>query len=66
MLSAHDIAGVAYGRRLIVRPAHRRYVTEAQLVSVRRALRALVAKGKIRVLYRRRRWKVFTLQEVEL
>jgi hypothetical protein len=58
-LTAHDLAGIAYGRRLIVRPGHRRCATTAQLVATRRALRALVAKGKVRVLYRYRHRKVF-------
>jgi hypothetical protein len=60
-LTAHDLAGIAYGRRIIVRPGHRRHVTSAQLVATRRALRALVAKGKVRVLCRYRRRKVFVL-----
>ena len=63
-LTAHDMAGIAYGgRRLIVRPGHRRHVTSSQLVATRRALRALAAKGRIEVLYRRRRWKTFTLRQ---
>ena len=62
-LSARDIAGCAYGgRRLIVRPGHRKNVTVAQLVATRRALRALAAKGRIAVLHRRRRWKMFMLR----
>jgi hypothetical protein len=62
-LTAHDLAGIAYGgRRLIVRPGHRREVTPSQLVAVRRALRRLVARGRVRVLLRRRRWKVFMLR----
>jgi hypothetical protein len=61
-LTAHDLAGIAYGgRRLIVRPGHRRHVTSSQLVATRRALRALAAKGRIEILRRRRRWKVFML-----
>jgi hypothetical protein len=60
-LSAHDLAGVAYARRLVVRPGHRRHVTDAQLVATRRALRRLVAKGKVRVLYRYRHRKIFEL-----
>jgi hypothetical protein len=63
-LTAHDLAGIAYGgRRLIVRPGHRRHVTSSQLVAVRRALRRLAAKGRVQVLYRRRRWKIFTLRQ---
>ena len=63
-LTAHDLAGIAYGgRRLIVRPGHCRQVTSAQLVATRRALRALAAKGRIEVLHRRRRRKVFMLRQ---
>jgi hypothetical protein len=62
-LTAHDLAGIAYGgRRLIVRPGHRRQVTSSQLAATRRALRALATKGRIDVLHRRRRWKVFALR----
>ena len=60
-LTARDIAVAAYGRRLVVWPGHCRYATTAQLVATRRALRALVAKGKVKVLHRYRRWKVFVL-----
>jgi hypothetical protein len=60
-LTARDIASCAYGCRIIIRPGHR-HVTSSQLVATRRALRALAAKGRIAVLYRRRRWKVFTLR----
>jgi hypothetical protein len=60
-LTAHDLAGIAYGRRIIVRPGHRRHVTAAQLVATRRALRALVAKGRVEVLYRYRHRKLFVL-----
>jgi hypothetical protein len=63
MLTAHDIAGCAFGHRLVVRPGHRRHVTTSQLVSVRKALRALVAKGRVEVLYRRRHWKIFRLRQ---
>ena len=62
-LTAHDIASCAYGHRLIVRPGHRRHVTTSQLVSVRKALRVLVGKRKVDVLYRRRHWKIFTLRQ---
>jgi hypothetical protein len=65
-LNAHDLAGIVYGRTILVRPGHRRHVTTAQLVAVRRALRSLVRKGRIAALYRSRRWKVFVLrQDVE-
>jgi hypothetical protein len=60
-LTAHDLAAIAYSRRVIVRPGHRRHVTTAQLVATRRALRVLVAKGRVRLLYRYRRRKVFVL-----
>lgn len=63
-LSAHDLAGIAYGRRIIVRPGHRRNVTTAQLVATRRALRALIAKGRVEVLWRYRRWQVYSLRAV--
>jgi hypothetical protein len=63
-LTAHDMAGIAYGgRRLIVRPGHRRHVTSAQLVATRRALRALAAKGRIETRGRYRRRKSFGLVE---
>jgi hypothetical protein len=62
-LTAHDIAGCAYARRLIVRPGHVRHVTPSQLVATRRALRALVTKGKVRALRRYRRRKVFSLRQ---
>ena len=65
-LTAHDLAGIAYGRRIIVWPGHRRNITSSQLVATRRALRTLVAKGRVEVLYRRRRWMIFALrQEVD-
>jgi hypothetical protein len=62
-LTARDIAVAAYGRRLVVRPGHCRNVTTAELVATRRALRVLVVKDKVRVLYRFRRWKLFDLVE---
>jgi hypothetical protein len=52
LLTAHDLAGIVYARRFVVRPAHRRHVTSSQLVATRRALRRLVSKGKIQVLHR--------------
>ena len=62
-LTAFDLAAAAYSRRVVVRPGHRRYgVTDAQLVSDRRALRRLVAKGRVKVLYRYRHRKVFALR----
>jgi hypothetical protein len=62
-LTARDIAVAAYGRRLLVWPGHCRHATTAQLVATRRALRVLVAKDRVRVLYRYRRWKVFELMD---
>jgi hypothetical protein len=65
-LTAFDLAGIVYGQTIIVRPGHFRRVTPAQLSATRRALRVLVRKGRIEVLYRYRRWKVFVLrQDVE-
>jgi hypothetical protein len=64
MLTAADIAGCAYARRIMVRPGWRR-CTVSELVATRRALRALVAKGRVEVLYRRRHWKIFTLREFD-
>jgi hypothetical protein len=66
-LTAADMAAIAYARRIVVRPGHRRHVVpNAQLVAVRRALRKLVDKGRVEVLYRYRRRKIFVLrQEVE-
>jgi hypothetical protein len=61
-LTAFDLACAAYGRRLVVRPGWQRYVPPSQLVSVRRALRRLVAKGKVRVIHRFRHRKVFVLE----
>jgi hypothetical protein len=67
LLTAHDLAGIAYGgRRIIARPGHVRYVTSSQLVATRRALRALAAKGRIEVFKRRRRWKIFKLRQESL
>ncbi|WP_212503951.1 hypothetical protein [Bradyrhizobium lablabi] len=65
-LTAHDLAGIAYGRRIIVRPGYRRHVTNSQMVCVQRALRRMIDKGLIEVLYRYRRRKVYVLRrEVE-
>jgi hypothetical protein len=61
MLTAHDLAAAAYGWRVVVRTRYARDVTTAQLTSVRRALRALVAKGRVGVLCCYRRWRLFTL-----
>ena len=61
-LTAADLAGAAYSHRIMVRPGWRRPTT-SELVSVRRALRRLVARGRVRVLHRYRCWKVFGLQQ---
>jgi len=62
-LTAAELAGIAYGRRLIIRPGH----LGAQLHSWSRrgALRRLVAKGKVKMIGRYRRRKVFELEERE-
>jgi hypothetical protein len=62
-LTAFDLACAAYGRRLVVRPGWQRYVPPSQLVSVRRALRRLVAKGRVKVLHRFRHRKVYALED---
>jgi hypothetical protein len=58
-----EIAGCAYAfGRPMCRPGHRR-CSIAELNSTRRALRRLVARGKVEVRHRRRRWKIFQLAE---
>lgn len=61
MLSAHDLAAAAYGRRVVVRPGWVRNVTPAELVAVRDALRVLIGKGRVAVRGRYRRWRLFAL-----
>jgi hypothetical protein len=61
-LTANDMAGIAYGRRIIIRPGHR-HVTSSQLVATRRALRALAVKGRVEMRGRYRRQKLFGLVE---
>jgi hypothetical protein len=63
-LTAAEIAGAVYASRITVRPGYvGRHATTSQLVSVRRALRRMVAKGRVEVLYRRRHWKIFVLRQ---
>ncbi len=60
-LTALDLAAACYGvKRIVVCPA-RDSVSKAQLNSTRRALRALVAKGRVVALCRCRRWQIFIL-----
>lgn len=64
MLSVHDLAAAAYSRRGSIRPGWVRNVTTAQLVKVRDALRVLIAKGRIAIVGRYRRWRLFSLVKV--
>ena len=58
-----ELAGCVYSHgRILVRPGWRR-CTVSELTSTRRALRRLVAKGKVEVLHHRRRWRVFQVVE---
>jgi hypothetical protein len=60
-LTAWEIAANVYQRRLIVRRSWYRTATEAQLGATRRALRRLVKKGRVIVIGRDRRKKVYAL-----
>lgn len=61
-LTSHDLAAAAYGQRMLIRPGWVQNITPSQLVAVRRAVRSLVAKGRVEELNRYRRWKVFSLR----
>jgi hypothetical protein len=60
-LNAKQLARLVYGPRIAVRLAPRRTCTNSELVSTRRALRRLAAKGRIVAIGRYRRWKLYTL-----
>jgi hypothetical protein len=63
-LSSAELAKIAYGgARIVVRPGHGVNVTVSQVTSVRRALRRLVARGRVASEGRCRRWKLFSLTE---
>lgn len=58
-----EIAGCVYSYgRPMARPGWRR-CTISELSSTRRALRRLVARGRVMVLHRQRRWKIYQLTE---
>ncbi len=58
-----ELAGCIFSfGRPMARPGWRR-CSVSELVSTRRALRRLVAKGRIKVLHRQRRWKIYQLVE---
>jgi hypothetical protein len=58
-----EIAGCAFSfGRPMARPGWRR-CTISELNSTRRALRRLIAKGKVEVRHHRRRWRIFQLAE---
>lgn len=60
-LTAWEIAASAYGRRLIVRRGCHRTAPTARLWATRRALRRLVEKGRVVVVGRYRRRKLFAI-----
>jgi hypothetical protein len=62
-LTAADIAAAVYSRRIMIRTPAWRRPTTSELVSVRRALRCLAAKGRVVVDGRYRRRKIFRLVE---
>jgi hypothetical protein len=58
-----EIAGCVFSHgRILARPGWRR-CSVSELSSTRRALRRLVAQGKVEVRHRRRCWKIFQLAE---
>lgn len=62
-LTAWELASCLYCHgRPMVRPGWR-LPTGAQVVSTRRALRRLIAKGRVEVAHHKRRWRVFQLVE---
>jgi hypothetical protein len=58
-----EIAGCVYSHgRILARPGWRR-CTVSELSATRRALRRLIAKGKVEVRHHRHRWRIFQLVE---
>jgi hypothetical protein len=59
-LTAVELAGMVYGRKIILRPGYR-IATLAQIVATRRALRRLVRKGRVAPLGKRCRRITYAL-----
>lgn len=56
-----EVAGCVFSfGRPMARPGWRR-CSVSELTSTRRALRCLIAKGKVEVRHHRRRWRIFQL-----
>jgi hypothetical protein len=63
MQTSAEIAGCVFAfGRILARPGWRR-CTVSELNSTRRALRRLVARGRVVVLHRRRRRNIYTLRQ---
>lgn len=63
VLTAAEVAGCAYSARILARPGHR-LPTEAEVVSTRRALRHLVASGKVESIGKARRARALRVHKL--